>query len=106
MISPPKNSRITFTEPFYRREFSGNKLTYYIEASIEDTSTPEIVERKVVLPEQELRIVSQEQQELMDYILLVDRKLLNAIVRCDALGRFTCLRHSPQEDFFDLVKEE
>ena len=60
MTSPPKNSRITFMEPFYRREFSGNKLKYYIQAGIEDTATSEIVERKVVLPEQEIRIVDEQ----------------------------------------------
>jgi len=90
---PPKNSLITFREPFPGREWNGFKMRYYIKASVDGE------------PESEMRVAARQQMELMDYILQVDLKLTNAVVRCDALGRFTALVHSPQEDFFDLVKE-
>jgi len=91
---PPKNSLITFREPFPGKEWNGFKIRYYIKVSVDDG------------PESEMRVAARQQMELMDYILQVDLKLTGATVRCDALGRFTVLQHSPQEDFFDLVKEE
>ena len=94
-ISPPKNCEITFREPFFRKEFSGhNSVKYYIRASIDNN------------PEQEIRITYSQQKKIIDYILHTDLKLTNAVVKCDSYNRFTVLVHSPQEDFFDLVKEE
>ena len=61
---------------------------------------------EIPLPEQEIRIVKQQQKDVIDYLLKTDLKLTNAIVRSDSQGRWVVMRHSPQEDFFDLLKEE
>ena len=87
---PPKNSLITFREPFYSKEWNGYKMRYYIKASVDGG------------PESEMRVAARQQMELMDYILQVDLKLTNAVVDCDSQGRFTVLQHSPQGDFFDI----
>ena len=84
---PPKNCEIIFREPFFRREWSVNQVKYYIKASING------------LPEQEIRIARRQQMDILDYLIKVDLKLTGAIVRCDALGRFTVIRHSPASDF-------
>ena len=102
---PPKNSIITFREPFPRIErysvdrngikfIDPHSTKYYIKVSIDDQ------------PEKEIRIDRQQQLDVIDYLISVDEKLTSAEVRCDSQGRFVVLQHSPQEDFFDLVKEE
>ena len=91
---PQKNSTITFREPCFRKEWTANKVKYYIKASIDG------------LPEREIRIVAQQQKNTMDYLLQVDKKLINAVVKCDSYSKFTVLQHSPQKDFFDMVKEK
>ena len=101
---PPKNSVITFREPHFRREFSVNITKYYIRACITLGAT-EVGENGIALPEQQIRVVKQQQKDIMDYLLKVDQKLTNAVVRCDSYARFTVLAHSLQDDFFDLVKE-
>ena len=88
---PLKNSTIVLREPFPKREWTGSQLKYYIRATVNDT------------PEQEIRIVKKQQIEIMDYLILVDKKLTNAIIRCDSYGRFVVERHSPASDFFYLV---
>ena len=106
ILYPPKNSVITFREPNYRREFSGHNSTrYYIKARITLGAT-EVCENGIALPEQEIRVSAQQQKDIMEYLLQADLKLTNAVVKCDSQGRWTVLVHSPQEDFFDLVKEE
>ena len=61
---------------------------------------------EIPLPEQEIRIAKQQQKDVIDYLLKTDLKLTNAVVRADSQGRWVVIKHSPQEDFFDLVKEE
>lgn len=91
---PPKNSIIVFREPFYRKEFSGHRaLKYYIRVSVNNR-------------ESEIRVSSKQQKDVMDYLVQVDKKLTNAVVRCDSYARFTVIQHSPQDDFFDIVKEK
>ena len=91
---PPRKSTIVFMEPYPRREWNGHSMTYYIKASINDNL------------EQEIRISAKQQGEIMEHLIRVDRKLTGAIVKSDSNGRWIVLRHSPQSDFFDLVKEE
>ena len=91
---PPKNSIITFREPYFRKEWTANKVKYYIRASLNG------------LPEREIRIVAKQQKNTMDYLLQVDKKLTNAIIKCDSYSKFIVLQHSPQIDFLDMVKEK
>jgi len=56
------------------------------------------------MPESDLEIEQDDQKEIVDYILEVDRKLTSAVVRCDSQKRFVVLQHSPQSDFFDMVE--
>ena len=87
---PPKNCRIVFREPFPRTEYSPQKK-YYIKAHING------------MPEQEIRIDSIGQLRFIDELIAQDRKLLNAVVICKE-GKFSLLHHSPQLDFFGVVK--
>jgi len=102
---PSKNSVVTFRQPFprierYSLDRNGIKFTdphstkYYIRVSIDG------------LPEKETRIDKQQQMDVIDYLILVDKKLTNAVVRCDSQGRFTVLQHSPATDFFYLVDDK
>ena len=94
IIYPPKNSTIIFKEPFFRKELSGRQVKYYIKAVVDD------------MPEQEIRVTREQQRETMDYLLKSDMKLTNAVVGCDNMCQFKVVLHSPQKDFFGLVKEE
>ena len=91
MSTPYPNCTITFQEPFPRIEFSPQKK-YYVRACIDQ------------MPEQEIRIDKKQQLNTIDFLIRADKKLLNAIVQCDSEGNFAILKHSPQDDFFDLVE--
>ena len=91
---PQRNSIITFREPFYRQEVFEDKIKYYIRACINSD------------PEQEIRVAARQQREVMDLLIKQDLKLTNAVVRNSDNGLFSILDHSPQIDFFSLVKEE
>lgn len=89
-IYPPKNSVITFREPFYRKEFSGHSATkYYIKASINGA------------PEIEIRITKEQQRDVMDYLIKSDLKLTNTVVRNDAQKRFVILQHARRQIFLN-----
>jgi len=94
IINPPRDSVITFREPFFRREFSGQRVRYYIRAIVNG------------MPEREIKIAGKQQKEVMDELLKKDLKLTNAVVRNDRFGVFRIVQHSPQKDFFKIVKEE
>ena len=94
IIYPPKNSVIVFREPFFRREFSGQRVRYYIRAIVNG------------MPEKEIRVVSAQQKGVMDELLRKDLKLTNAVVMNTRLGVFKVISSSPQRDFFKIVKEE
>ncbi len=86
---PPRNSIIVFRESFPRKEYSGHSaLKYYIKASVNGNH------------ESEIRVSSKQQKDVIDYLIQVDLKLTNAVVRCDSYARFTVLKHS-QDDFLD-----
>ena len=88
---PPKNSILTFREPFLKT-VPGESVKCIL-ACVDDT-------------ERLVKIEEEQQLDIIDYLLLTDKKLTNAVVDCDSQGRFTVLRHSPQEDFFDLVRRK
>jgi len=87
---PEKNSVILFREPFPRKD--GDK--YIVKACVDSGH------------EQDIRMDMKQQKDMVDYIVKVDLKLTNAVVRCDAEGRFVLEKHSPQSDFFDKVGGE
>ena len=87
---PPRNSIITFREPFPRK----NENKYYIKVAVDE------------MPEMEIRIDSKQQKDVMDYLILVDKKLTNAVVRNDNQGRFVVEKHSPASDFFYLIDND
>ena len=89
---PPKNSVITFLEPYPRVEKYNRTKWYYIKACVNG------------LPEQEIRMDKKQQLSVVDYLLQVDGKLTGAVVDCDSQGRFVVLQHSPQSDFFELAE--
>jgi len=87
MTNPPKNCEITFREPFPRVV----NMKLHIRAIIDET------------PEREIKIETEQQSDILAYLIRVDKKLTNAIVRADSMGRWAVLQHSPALDFFDLV---
>jgi len=89
---PSKNSIIVFREPFYRKKISDN-TKYYIRACVNGE------------PEQEIIISTKQQRAVVDQLIREDRKLTNAVVGCENKN-FVILKHSPQGDFFELVKEK
>ena len=86
---PMHNSLITFREPFPRVEYSPYKKLY-IRAEVNGV-------------EQEIRIDSNQQVKVIRELIRQDGKLLNAKVRC-VNGKFEIFAHSPQSDFFELVR--
>jgi len=88
---PPKNSILTFREPFLKT-VPGESVKCIL-ACVDDT-------------ERLVKIEEEQHLDIIDYLLLTDKKLTNAVVRCDSQCRWVVLQHSPASDFFDLVKEE
>ena len=94
IMYPPRNSEISFLEPYPRKELSGQTIKYYIKVEINGAHI------------QEIRIIRNQNKEIMDSLIRTDKKLTGAIVKCDSHCRFLVLRHSPQTDFFEILKEE
>lgn len=98
-IYPPKNSIIVFREPFPRKEWSIDRVKYYIRTCI-------TLQSGIELPEREIRIAAKQQMAVVDCLLKTDLKLTNAIVKNDKYKRFTIIQHSPQKDFFGLADKK
>lgn len=90
ILYPPENCIITFREPFPRKEFSPDKI-YYIRARIDS------------MPEMEIRIVKEQQMEVMDELIAQDKKLTCARVACID-GEFIVVSRSPQSDFLEMIR--
>ena len=87
---PPKdNCEITFREEFPKVEYSPDKKLY--------------IRAVVNAREGELRMSSQQQIRTVENLIKEDGKLLNAKVKVEN-GEFIVLEHSPQADFFSLVR--
>lgn len=89
---PPtdRNCAITFREPFPTVRYEPRKRLY-IRAILDDSM------------EQEIRITSRQQIELLEQLIREDGKILNAKV-LSRKGIFELLERSPQTDFFEMVK--
>ena len=87
------SSTIEFLEPLPRK-LDGH---YHISAIITKNGKSSV---------KELKISTQKQKSVIDYLISIDRKLTCAVIHCDRFGNFTIKKHSPQMDFLELVKEE
>ena len=89
MSLPPRNCTLTLREPFLR-DIGGK---FYLRACIDGS------------PEREVQIKERQQLDVLEYLILVDKKLTNAVIRSDSQGRWVVLKHSPAADFFNLVDD-
>jgi len=88
---PPKNCRITFREPFPRRDLHDGKRKYYIEVALDGHL-------------QQIRIARLAQLRFIDDLIAQDGQILNAVVQCTE-GVFRLVSHSPQADFLKEVSK-
>jgi len=87
-VYPKKEDVITFLEPFPR--YMDDK--YIIDVALND-------KRHVI------RTKCKQHKEIIDELIKTDKKLTGATVKCTDHGEFVVISHSPQEDFFNMVKE-
>jgi hypothetical protein len=50
-----------------------------------------------------VRTDNKQHQDIIDSLLETDKKLTGATVRIDKYGCFDIVKHSPQDDFFDIM---
>lgn len=94
---PKEGQKITFLEPFPRKEHDWvQSVVYYIRANISYESGKTIHDTLI-------RIKKKQQIKILDWLLKEDKKLTFATVKCMPGKTFMVLEHSPQEDFFDKV---
>ena len=86
---PPSNCLITFREPFPRVEYTPYRKLY--------------IRAMINARDGEIRIESQQQIKVMEKLIKEDGKLLNAKIKVEN-GVFTVLQHSPQSDFFSIIR--
>ncbi len=95
---PQEGQKITFLDPFPRTEYNwDHKRCLYIRVSISC--------RKVLYKDMMIRIKKVQQLEVLDWLLLVDKKLTQSVVKCMPDKTFMLISRNPQTDFFDKVKQ-
>ena len=83
---------VVLREPFPRKQQIGRHQTYYIRAIVNNTA------------EKEYRTNAKAWTQLLDKLVVEDKKLLNAIILV-SLSRLRVKQHSPQADFLDLARK-
>ncbi len=86
---PPLNCRITFREPFPRRDLHDGKRKYYLRVALDGH-------------DMQIRIARLAQLHFIDDLIAQDGQILNAVVSCTD-GVFKLVSHSPQVSFLKEV---
>ncbi len=94
---PKEGQKITFLEPFPRKEHDWvQSVVYYIRANISYESGKTI--NNILI-----RIKKKQQIKILEWLLKEDNKLTCATVKCMPDKTFMIIQRSTQKDFFDKV---